>query len=198
MLNPSKELAYVIGVLLGDAAIYYTPRSGYTVELRAKDKDFIEAFRRNMGALTNKLNKITRISDGRYRIRYRNKKFYMWYKKQTLDTLRFYIEYDMETMCSFLKGIFDSDGSSGKIITVSSTNLKLLKYIRYLLGRLDIDSYISIDKEAGSNVNIANKKGVRQKRLYRLIISKHSSRRKFMELVGFNIHRKSLAALRHL
>lgn len=162
MLNPSKELAYVIGVLLGDAAIYYTPRSGYTVELRAKDKDFIEAFRRNMGALTNKLNKITRISDGGYRIRYRNKKFYMWYKKQTLDTLRFYIEYDMETMCSFLKGIFDSDGSSGKIITVSSTNLKLLKYIRYLLGRLDIDSYISIDKEAGSNVNIANKKGVRQ------------------------------------
>jgi len=198
MFNPSKELAYVIGVLLGDAIVYYTPGSGYTVELRVKDKDFIEAFRRNMGALTNKLNRITRISDGRYRIRYRNKKFYMWYKKQTLETLRFYIEYDMETICFFLKGIFDSDGSAGKIITISSTNLKLLRYIEYLLDRLGIHSYINIDKEAGGSVRIANREGVRRKRLYRLIISRYESRRKFMKLVGFSIRRKRLAALKHL
>ena len=53
-------------------------------------------------------------SNSTWRIIYYSKAFYVWYKQQSLDTLKPYIEYSRETVANFLRGLFDSEGNHYK------------------------------------------------------------------------------------
>jgi len=49
-----NELAYVIGVLLGDGCIIREHKNMYDIELKAKDYEFIEVLSRDMAKILNK------------------------------------------------------------------------------------------------------------------------------------------------
>jgi intein-encoded DNA endonuclease-like protein len=139
-LGPSEELAYVIGVRLGDG---YT--SANRIRLKVKDLEFATEFGRCLSKVLEKrpvkpkyLN-----SMGRYDVTVDSKTLYELLKKPVnLDRLKKYIEHCERCMAAFLRGFADSEGSVDKrgYITISNTNYELLIYIKDLLKRLNIES----------------------------------------------------------
>ena len=70
-------------------------------------------------------------------VTYSSKAFYTWYRKQTLETLKPYIEYNKDTVRLFLRGLYDSDGSNYrcKKIVLFNSNIELPYYVQYLLKK---------------------------------------------------------------
>jgi len=129
--EPSKELAYVLGVLYGDGNLHLR-RYCYDIELMVKDYEFAEVFSRAVAKVLNKKYRkpIWSKSHNRWRIYYSSKAFHQWFRKQSLDTLKQYIEHNRETVKYFLRGLYDSDGNNYrcKLIFLYNNDLKLLKH----------------------------------------------------------------------
>jgi len=148
-LKPSTELAYVIGVVLGDGYIDKKKRvvKGYNrirIGLDVKDKDFADEFARCLGKVLGRSPKKPRIRyQKRYVVEVASKTLYQLLKKPVdLDRLRQYVEHSEECMVAFLRGFFDSEGYVNErgYISIANTDLVLLTYIKDLLERLGIAS----------------------------------------------------------
>ena len=150
LLRPSEELAYVIGVVLGDGYAYRRRRAikgyrGITVGLKAKDKEFVEEFAKCLAkVLGREPIRIRREKSVEgYVAEARSQTLYELLKKPAdLNKLKPYIEHCEECVAAFLRGFADSEGSVNKHGTISITNsdLGLLSYIRGLLQRFGIES----------------------------------------------------------
>ncbi len=138
--KPTPELAYVIGVLMGDGHLHLRKKNHYSIELEVKDLAFACEFSRTLAKVLNKpfRKPYWRKDRHRWTVYYYSKAFYIWFKEQTLKTLKKYIEHDKETVGAFLRGIYDSEGSNWrcKRISVYNTSLMLLRYIQYLLNKV--------------------------------------------------------------
>jgi intein-encoded DNA endonuclease-like protein len=149
-LKPSEELAYVIGVKVGDGYVARRRRAvkSYNrvrIRLKVKDLEFATEFGRCLAKVLEKrpvkpkyLN-----SMGRYDVTVDSKTLYELLKKPVdLDRLKKYIEHCERCMAAFLRGFADSEGSVDKrgYITISNTNYELLIYIKDLLKCLNIES----------------------------------------------------------
>ena len=150
LLRPSKELAYVIGVILGDG---YTTRDRHTVKsynrviigLKVKDREFADEFAKCLAKVLGRQSIKPRLkySDIRYAVEVRSETLYQLLKKPVdLDRLKKYIEHCDVCVAAFLRGFFDSEGSVDKrgYIRTYNTDLVLLTYIKDLLERLGIAS----------------------------------------------------------
>ncbi len=194
LLRPSKELAYVIGVVLGDG---YTTRERRTVKsynnirigLYVKDKEFAEEFSRCLAKVLDRrlIKPRTRTRYGkskRYVVEVRSQTLYELLKKPVdLDKLRQYIEHSEDCMAAFIRGFADSEGSVSKSgqIRIANTDRVLLKYIKDLLEhRLGVAATGPWPKVSHD----PNKKDC-----YYLLI-RASSNLKFYEIVGLTIKRK--------
>ena len=203
--KPSSELAYVLGVLLGDGYIVREHHNNYDIELLVKDYDFAEEFSKVMARVLDKNFKIPRRWRRRpdfWRVYYQSKAFHQWFKEQTLDTLKPYIEYNRDTVKYFLRGIYDSEGCNYrcKQIFLSNNDLKLLSYIQYLLKK-----YFSIkatgpylNVKAGSIMVKGGKRFRRNHNNYYITISKRRGLRVFLSKIGFSIRRKQLGLPRRM
>ena len=200
--EPSKKLAYVLGVLLGDGYTVKEHTYHYDIEILVKDYEFAEIFSRNMSKLLNKKYIEPEWSRGhsRWRVYYSSKAFHIWFKKQTLETLKQYIEYNKETVVSFLKGLYDSEGSNYmcKKISLFNSDLELLYYVQYLLRK-----YFSIKAtgpylkvKAGSIMKRNGRRYKRRKNNYSIAISRKDSIRMFLSKIGFSITEKQLGLRR--
>ena len=180
---PSKELSYVIGVMLGDAYIGKHDKRSYEIDLRVKDYDFCKAFSLAMAKILNKkVREPRRIKDGRWRVRYYSIAFYHWWRRQNLETLKQYIEYNKETVRYFLRGIFDAEGSrSSSTIDLYNTDLSLLNYVQYLLLK-----YFGIQSRLYFKVSGFGKL------VHILQIRRRRHRYLFLKEIGFTIRRKQL------
>jgi intein-encoded DNA endonuclease-like protein len=149
-LRPSKELAYVIGVKLGDG---YTSRKkraikGYNnviIGLKVKDREFAAEFGRCLAKVLQKRPVKPKYSNslGRYVISVASKTLYELLKKPVdLDKLKKYIEHCERCMVAFFRGFVDSEGSVNKrgYVRISNTDYELLTYVKDLLKRLGIES----------------------------------------------------------
>jgi len=191
--KPSKELAYVLGVLLGDGTVSSVePRHRFVIELLAKDYDFVREFSRCLALVLNKPFKEPARKWVRHRskyywyVTYYSKAFYLWYKSLDLNNLRKYVEYDKHTVKAFLRGIFDSDGTytyittrRRSVIKLYNTNLELMRYIQHLLSE-----YFAIH----SRINYMST--ATGKPYYHLTIYRKSSVDRFLREIGFTIARK--------
>ena len=134
--NPSKELAYVLGVLQG-AAKLRIHTDHHDIRLQSKDDRFVDKFSRKLAKILDKKYMKPRWAKGKniWEVEYTSKAFYMWYKKQSLNSLKQYIEYTKETVIEFLMGIYDSNGEiyQDKKIVLYHSNVELLHYVKYLL-----------------------------------------------------------------
>jgi intein-encoded DNA endonuclease-like protein len=142
LLRPSEELAYVIGVKLGDG---YTNHNKVRIGLRVKDREFAIEFGRCLSKVLGRgpikpgyINYV-----GLYAVEVQSKVLYEFLKKPVdLNKLKKYVEHCKRCMSAFLRGFTDSEGSVSRegYICVYNTDRKLLEYIKNLLKRLGIES----------------------------------------------------------
>ena len=197
-LTPSPELCYIIGTYWGDGSTSKN-LSAYSIQLNAKDRDFVEEFVACLGKIFNRDKpSIYTTAKNAYAVNFRSKKLYEFLSRP-LEEHKPTIE---KFPAQFLRGFFDSEGgvcsyvdSNGywhQCIYADNTNLTLLNYVRDLLER-----HFSI---ATPQITIGHRKGdtnlglgyeIRAtKDCYRLRFGKREDTEKFYREIGFSIKRK--------
>jgi intein-encoded DNA endonuclease-like protein len=201
--EPNKELTYTIGVLNGDGSIVKDHKYHYDIVLSAKDIEFAEEFSSILARLLNKKYTSPYWSnlDNQWRITYKSMAFWTWYKGQTLDTLKHYIEHDEKTVAYFLRGLYDSEGYNYRCrqISLSNNSEKLLCYVQYLLMRyFDIIAtgpYLC--KKAGSVSVKKNGEEIKSNHdIYCIAINRRQHIQRFLSEIGFSIREKQLGQKR--
>ena len=196
--KPSNELAYVIGVLHGDGCVYINGCQ-YKIQLGVKDLEFAEAFSIAMAKLFGKnvkephWNKL----NNEWEVKYYSKAFYQWYKQQSLESLRQFIEHDKDTVANFLRGLYDSEGCNYRCsqIHLSSNDKDLLKYVQYLLKKYfnihTTGPYLA--KRAGEVSTRRDGKRIKRNHdNYQIHIYKRQHIQIFLDNIGFDIREKQL------
>jgi intein-encoded DNA endonuclease-like protein len=195
--EPSKELAYVLGVLHGDAYLVKPRKNIYEVEARVKDIEFAVEFSKVTSKLLGRKYREPEWDDShnRWRVYYRSKAFHTWYREQNLKSLRQYIEHNEGTVAYFLRGLYDSEGCKYrcKQVSLSNNSEKLLYYVQYLLEKyFDIIAtgpYLVV--EAGSIHTIKNGEKIKANHnIYSIAISRKQDVQRFLSEVGFSIKEK--------
>ncbi|MEM3096053.1 MAG: LAGLIDADG family homing endonuclease [Nitrososphaerota archaeon] len=148
VLRPSKELAYVIGVVAGDGYVWRKkrPQKSYqraSIGLMVKDREFAEEFSRCLGVILGREPPKPKWSGRLFVIAVQSKTLYQLLMKPiNLEKVRKFVGHDEECKSAFLRGFFDSEGSVRKdgVITVSNTDLALLNYIWSLLSSMGVNT----------------------------------------------------------
>jgi intein-encoded DNA endonuclease-like protein len=149
LLQPSEDLAYVIGVLCGDGSVWEKSRmrKGYrrvVIYLEAKDQEFVEEFAIRIGRVLNRPPPKVRVkSTGYYYVEVESRTFYELCKKPIdIEKIRRFVEHCERCMAMFLRGFFDSEGGVSKHgqISLTNSNYDLLLYVQELLKRFGIES----------------------------------------------------------
>jgi len=194
-LEPSEEVAYIIGVVLGDGSVYITFKIrrttrvvSYRIALEAKDKEFVEKFARYLCILLGRKRIKVRYerSKGTYHVDVGSKALYELLKEPDLERLRKYIEHCDKCVAAFLRGFVDSEASVKKdgYILISNTNYELITYIQKLLKRFGIETtgprpIMHYDPKTG-----------RQYKTEYVIYIRTKSYENFYRYIGFTIRRK--------
>jgi intein-encoded DNA endonuclease-like protein len=189
--EPSPELAYVIGVELGDGSI---TRKGYNrrIRLSAIDLDFVMEFDRCLSKILGTRTHTPWFDKrrGDFSIEARSVLLYEFLNR---DWKRFklFIKHCPDCMGRFLRGFFDSEGSiTGRKLTCWNSNLPLLRYVRRLLSSLGIGTTgPHLQKEAGSEISNRGRTYLRRRDCYEVYV-RTTSLSEFNRLVGFAIKRK--------
>ena len=202
LLRPSEELAYAIGVVLGDGYVSKKRRviKGYNhvrIGLEARDREFVEEFGRCLTKVLGSRQIRPRYRDdvGKHVVEVESKTLYELLRKPVdLDRLRKYIEHCGRCMAAFLRGFADSEGcvdKSGYII-ISNTDYELLIYVKEFLKRLRIESTglrpIRLKGKTFYNPKIM-KRYTHNRDCYYIRI-RLGSNMDFHENIGFTIRRK--------
>jgi len=141
----SKELFYILGVIMGDGSVtMIKQRRGYmyVISLGAIDKPFVDEVSDTLEKIG--LHPYKHIEERKlprkrlYRVRAQSKAFFIWFK--TID-YRWILDADMGYIYSFLKGMYESDGSldigkKGIKVRIRNVNATLLLTIKKMLERL--------------------------------------------------------------
>lgn len=200
-IRPSEDLAWLIGVIVGDGSTW-NKNYNYVLILECKDLEFAMKFARCLEAVAE-CKTCFMIRNGYYRVCGYSKTLYNLLKKPLdLEKLKYYIEYNEETIRAFLRGFFDSEGSVDKrgYIYIFNTDLKLLLYIKELLTRLGIQTtrpHLSVKKGTTFYDKKRKKTYYYYKDVYKLYI-RVNSRRRFAELIGSTIQRKRERLLQYI
>jgi len=202
MLEPSEELAYVVGVVLGDGYVGKKSRvrKGYNdvmIDLEAKDREFVEEFGRCLAKVLGRRPIRPRYvkSSGRYVVEVRSQTLYELLRKPVdLKRLKKYFEHCERCVAAFLRGFADSEGSVDKrgYIYIYNTDLRLLIYINELLRRLGIEltgPRISFQRGTVIHDPSTGKQYMAKKDCYYIYI-RASSNANFYKYIGFTIKRK--------
>jgi len=193
-LNMSPELAYIIGVVWGDGYINKYPSDkygyGYTIALDTIDRDFASEFANCLSSIRLNPKIYSRKTRNSYIAKARSIKLFQFFEQLTLDKARNLLNHASNKIkIFFVKGFSDSEGSvaflcTGQIqISMSNKNRELLTLIRDLLLNLDMETTIA---KGGFTAKGENK--------YALLI-RTKSHRKFSQLIGSSIQRKSIRLL---
>jgi len=192
----SPELAYVIGVIAGDGNLNV---HGYNYEmlLSVTDYDFAKEFSRCLAKIMLKPNL--------YRIRWSEKRKRWIVQGSSILLHRFlskpwqhlknHIEHSLQCRFSFLRALFDGEGSiTGRNLTITNTDLSLLLYVRNLLAKSGISTSMPrVTHRAGSVLKDPHtgRTYKRRKDCYVMRVSPMDLRR-FARKIGFSIKRKRM------
>jgi intein-encoded DNA endonuclease-like protein len=146
LLEPSEELAYVIGAKVGDGYVGKKSRvrKGYNdvmIGLKAKDKEFVEEFDRCLAKVLGRgeIRPRYRRSSGRYVVEVESKTLYELLKKPVdLEKLKKYIEHCDRCVAAFIRASQTQKGTLINAVTyVSSTPTRDYSHISMIfLGDL--------------------------------------------------------------
>jgi len=189
-LEMNSDLAYALGILFGDGFVVKTKYS-YDIVLDITNKNialnFLKALR-NIGLnpyISERMpvNGIGKLK--KYIVKSHSLNFGLWFKSLSIDGLRDLLD-DKEKIKNFVRGFYEAEGSicqsknKYKIIqlSISNTNLELLKLIKDLSVEIDINFNLNGPyKNHGFN-------GGDSKLIYRLNTAAKAEVNKFMQLVN--------------
>src|SRR6267143_3659314 len=192
----SPELAYVIGVIAGDENLSV---HGYNYEmlLSVTDYDFAEEFSRCLAKILGKshLYKV-RWSEKRKRWIVQGSSILLHrFLSKPWQHLKNHIEHSSQCRFSFLRALFDGEGSiTGRNLTITNTALSLLLYVRNLLAKSGISTSMPrVTHRAGSVLKDPHtgRTYKRRKDCYVMRVSPMDLRR-FARKIGFSIKRKRM------
>src|SRR2546428_7003875 len=190
----SPELAYVIGVIAGDGNLNV---HGYNYEmlLSVTDRDFAEEFSRCLAKVLGKphLYKV-RWSEKRKRWIVQGSSIVLHaFLRKRWQQLKNHIEHSSLCRVSFLRALFDGEGSiTGRNLTITKTDLSLLSHVRNLLAKSGIrTSEPHVTTRAGSILKDSRtgRTYTRRKDCYVLRVPS-SDLLRFAREIGFSIQRK--------
>jgi len=193
-----SELAYVIGVILGDGHLGGDDPTKknilHLIRLTCRDKEFAEAFKDTLEKLG--FQGWTYFKKERWRISLKCKVLWQFLKqfKEDVNKVLDWIESEEEKR-SFIRGIYDSEGSLNKKryqISINNTNKRLLEIVQIFLEELGIKSKLSLHHRAG-HVRYSKRYKrfiTNRKDLWLIQIYKQVNVRRFLELIGSSIPRK--------
>ncbi len=198
-LEPSPELAYIVGVMFGDGSTSFR-KSGrsykYRIRLKVVDKEFAEEFKRcleEVGLKPSLRFERNRARCDRWCVEANSKILYE-FLRQPKDKL---FEVAEKYPAEFLRGFFDSEGSvcwnekcKTLVIDASNCDEEILTFARNLLQSLDIHSKIYKTKRKGQKVKIRDRVYSYSSDMYSLRIHRRRDVARFAKTVGFTIKRK--------
>ena len=134
-LRQIPELAYVIGVKLGDGSLSRNWHHNYMVKLRVSDKEFAEEFARCVSVVLRcRPIKVWWYAERKLWAAEPSSMLLSGFLGSMLDRFKPFVEHCGLCASAFLRGIFDSEGSVGKDdLRLSNTNSYLLSYVQDLL-----------------------------------------------------------------
>jgi len=201
LLEPSEDLAYVIGVLCGDGSAWEKSRvrKGYrrvVIYLEAKDKEFVEEFAIRIGRVLNRPPPRVKVkSTGYYYVEVESRTLYELMKRPIdIKKIRRFVEHCERCMAMFLRGFFDSEGSVNKhgYILAYNSNYELLVYVQELLKRFGIETrgpYLRTKQGTPFYNPLRGKVYVHKRDVYVLYV-RGSNGYEFYKYIGFTIRRK--------
>ena len=193
--DASPELAYVIGVIAGDGNLNV---HGYNYEmlLSVTDRDFAKEFSRCLAKILVRPNP--------YQVRWSEKRKRWIVQSSSIILHRFlsggwqrlktYIEHCYQCRTSFLRALFDGEGTiSRNRLSIYNTDMHLLLYVRDLLFKCGImtrNPYVC--KPAGSILKDPRTGRLyeRRKTCYTLTL-RATDTSQFAKHIGFSIQRKN-------
>ncbi len=186
-LNPSSELAYIVGALLGDGYIIKQKKKGdYCVVLVNTNRIFVQ----NVAEALRKIGLnpfIVAFNPKKYGNRYGKKKQYIlrayskifveWFENLTIEKLKKLL-IENNIFIPFIRGFYEAEGSLKKRgdISISNTNKQLLELITLLLKKIGINTKVNGPYQFKGN----------RKPIY-LIQTTPLKAKKFIEIVKPNI-----------
>lgn len=186
------ELAYVIGVTLGDASMSVS-HYNYMIKLRVIDNEFAEEFARCLSVI---------LLRGSPKVRW-HAKTHAWHTELSSLLLRLFLLQPLSKLgetirhcdaCkgAFLKGFFDSEGSvSGRELKASNGNLESLRLVCDVLSSLGVYTTGPHILRKGGRLVLIKGRFYHQNRDQYGIRVRTASLGIFQKKVGFSIHRKS-------
>jgi intein-encoded DNA endonuclease-like protein len=210
-LTPSR--AYIFGVMCGDGCVFSGIEKkdrwnfkSHIVHLSVKDKDFLEEYMRNFKEVYGFLPRIY------YRRGQREKWSNIWIARvnrkniyEDLDRYKFgkmwlvpeeiMKSQDKRIVCSFLRGIYDSEGSvtvglRGASISFTNVSKRGIEQVKELLDRVGISS-----SKIGEH---KFDKSFRKNRCYYFTITHLENYLLFLENIGFSIKRKETKLIKYV
>ncbi|MEM2555213.1 MAG: LAGLIDADG family homing endonuclease [Nitrososphaerota archaeon] len=192
--KPSREFAYIIGTIFGDGYIYFDGRR-YQIVLAVKDKEFAEEFGKCLTKVLGRKEPYKPFWSENRKLWVIEVCSILLYKflNRPLEELKPYIEYSKETVASFLKALFDGEGSIYKrVLMLYNTNIELLNYAKYLLKKFfDIDTTgPNLATKGGELRHFPNRKTTKTTKEYYYLYIRVKSLLSFYKNVEFTIKRK--------
>ncbi len=195
LAEPTPELAYVIGVTLGDGSLN---RKGYNrrIRLQSVDLDFVLEFDRCLSKV---------LGTGRHTPWFDSKRREIHIEASSVllhgflirrwDVLKPWIEHRSSCVSMFLRGFFDSEGSVQEDghVTCSNSDFALLRFVQYLLSTYFRVETTGPHLQTRAGTKISNRGHVYTRKLdvYYIYIRTRSLF-DFSHAVGFSIRRKRL------
>jgi intein-encoded DNA endonuclease-like protein len=201
LLQPSEDLAYVIGVLCGDGSVWEKSRvrKGYrrvVIYLESKDREFVEEFAIRIGRVLNRPPPRVRVkSTGYYYVEVESRTLYELMKRPIdIEKIRRFVEHCERCMAMFLRGFFDSEGcvSEDGCITVANSNYELMLYVQELLKRFGIETRgpRPTTKQGTPFYNPLRGKVYEHKKDVYVLYVRKCNNYEFYKYIGFTIRRK--------
>lgn len=187
----SKELFYIIGVIMGDGCLTMSKaRRGYSyiIRLEVTDKSFANKFYKTLKTIGLNPYYYTNKREFKKQSHYvsaQSKSFFLWFKDIDYNWV---LDTSTDMSYSFLKGVYESDGSldiskKGVKARIRNTNGTLLLTIKYILEKLGFHpTFFTMNKNY-------LKSG---KSYYAVNLNRKSEVKEFLEKIKPCIERKTL------
>lgn len=134
------DLAFIIGAF-GDGCLTSRPKRGdYSIEFEQKNKQWLESLSKKFKKVFGKSSEVKKTSKGYYRFRVYSKNIF-FRLKDLLENISQITNEKTEAKTSFLRGIFDAEGSVHKnryAIVLTNKDRELIFLCRKLLHELNI------------------------------------------------------------
>lgn len=189
-LEPTSDLAYILGVLKGDGYANYSKKyNRCIVGLQSINSKFCKNFFRalksiNLNPSLGKNKKIMGV--GKHKLYYVvacSQIFYKWYEKLSLPKLKRLLN-TKERKTAFIRGFYESEGSLFKRkdkkhrLTFTNTDESLLKLVKNLLEEIGLVFHLNGPYET---------MGLGEKPHYRLDTSKQPQIKEFIKIINPSI-----------